>query len=420
MSRFEREIISKKVHLASQIFAILAGLGILIIGLQFFSKTTGIDLFNINYSLAKLFLDEETKTKNSNLMSLANISSAPIATTENSIENMEGITKAADLLKNYIQLAPTTLTESINTNEKNSNSLQKFSLVKITSLTSTGNIFTPGMGTLYYKNISQYGILPQVKNIKYSKWSIGISLTPGASYRHIKYTNMEEIITRQTGNTQYGFYQTRKERNTNDKGLMKYSIGFDVIYRINNKVSIQSGLTYLNTGESVLVKEIFIETNPQINQSGTGPDYHSFFEGKPDFESPKDVNSEDNFSFANNLSYFEIPVSINYRLKTINSLSDIELQAGVTLTRLDFVNAMVYNFNNDGYYLITGSNPEVFRKYGSNAILGIIYNKYITNAIELFANPQIKVGLTNVFHSEYNIDQHYYNAGIRLGMKINL
>ena len=81
---------------------------------------------------------------------------------------------------------------------------------------------------------------------------------------------------------------------------------------------------------------------------------------------------------------------------------------------------MVYNFDNDGYYLISGSNPNVFQKYGSNAIIGIIYYKYITNTIQLFANPQVKVGLTNIFNPDYTIKQHYYNAGVRLGMKINL
>ncbi len=98
----------------------------------------------------------------------------------------------------------------------------------------------------------------------------------------------------------------------------------------------------------------------------------------------------------------------------------MELQAGASVTKLDFVTAMVYNFENNGYYLISGSKPSIYQKYGSNAILGIIYSKYITNTIQLFANPQLKVGLTNIFNKEYHINEHFYNAGVRLGMKINL
>jgi hypothetical protein len=33
-----------------------------------------------------------------------------------------------------------------------------------------------------------------------------------------------------------------------------------------------------------------------------------FFEGKPDFESPESASSENNVRFANNLSFFEIPL----------------------------------------------------------------------------------------------------------------
>jgi hypothetical protein len=181
---------------------------------------------------------------------------------------------------------------------------------------------------------------------------------------------------------------------------------------------LQSGLVYLNSGESVLVKEIQDENNARLTTTQNLD--NNFFEGQPDFESPKETNSETNVRFANNLSFFEIPLILVYRVNTINKLTDIEIQGGISATKLDYVTSMVYNFENDGYYLITGSQPSVYQKYGSNAICGISMSKYITNTIQFFANPQLKVGLTNIFNSEYNIKQHYLNAGVRLGMKINL
>jgi hypothetical protein len=44
----------------------------------------------------------------------------------------------------------------------------------------------------------------------------------------------------------------------------------------------------------------------------------------------------------------------------------------MSVTRLDFVSAMVYNFENNGYYLITGSQPSIYQKFGSNAIAGVM------------------------------------------------
>ena len=421
MGRFERENISKKVNLVSQVFAILASIGILIIGLQLFSKTTGFDLFNINYSLSKLF-SNDTEEKRTPLSSAIEVSAPLFKSIINTADNAGNAAKAETFLQNHVVLFPIKPSQTIANNANRSYEKQdeKYTLITIPSLLTSSDLFAPAIGSVYYKNLSQNGILPQVKEAKLSKWSVGISLSPGVSYRKMKYTNLDEIITRRVGNTQFGFYQTQAERNDMDKVLMKYSLGIDVIFRFSDKLSIQSGLVYLNSGESVVVKEIRDETNPQISYAGTGAENHYFFEGNPDFESPKEESSDDNVRFANNISYFEIPFIVNYKITSLNELTDIQFQAGASITKLDFVTAMVYNFDNDGYYLISGSNPEIFKKYGSNAIVGFIYNKYITNAIQLFANPQMKVGLTNVFDANYNIKQHYYNAGVRLGMKINL
>jgi len=418
MSRFEREKISKRVLTVSQVFATLAGIGILIIGLQLFSKTTGLDLFNIQYSLSNLFSDDAVKS-NSNEASFekfnfpsesnSNITVDPIISAE---------TKAETFLKNMVTVNPIKPSENIVEVGEDNKFSKKYTPINIASLLTSDELFRSTNQTIYSKNFNQNGILPVVKNAKYSRWSIGLSLTPGVSFTHLKYTHLSKISTGRVGNTQYGFYQTQKERNEMNKSLMKYSMGVEINCRLNHRWSLQSGLVYLNSGESVLVKEIQDENNARLitNQN---TDNH-FFEGQQDFESPKETNSETNVRFANNLSFFEIPLILVYRVNTINKLTDIEIQGGVSATKLDYVTAMVYNFENDGYYLLTGSEPSVYQKYGSNAICGISMSKYITNTIQFFANPQIKVGLTNIFDSEYNIKQHYFNAGVRLGMKINL
>ena len=415
MGRFERENISKKVNVVSQVFAILASLGILIIGLQLFSKTTGFDIFDINYSLSKLFSDEpkeESYSPEELTKTTSPVSKPLIVITENS----EALKKAESLLQNHLTISPINSSPSlISPNKEKEKSTEKFSLITIASLLNSNDLFTPIIKSVYSKNITQFGVFPKVKDVKFSRWSLGLSLSPSISYRKLKYTNLNEIIGRQVG-----YFQSQNDRNHLDKALMKYSLGLDLIFRFNKKLSFQSGLTYYNTGESLLLKEIMTEPKGPTSLAGTGAQNHYFFEGTADFASPEELKSDNNVRFANNLSYWEIPLIVNYQIKTINELTDLEIQAGASFTRLDYVNAMVYNFDNDGYYLISGSNPNVFQKYGSNAIIGIIYNKYITNTIQLFANPQVKVGLTNIFNPDYTIKQHYYNAGVRLGMKINL
>lgn len=419
MGRFERENISKKVNTASHLFAVLAGIGILIIGLQLVSKTTGFDFFNINYSLANLFSDETSKSKNKATSPSESANSLVQENFTNTIPNTELQDIAANYLQNNITVLPINPTTNLSNTDKNENGFPKFSLIHIRPQIKSLDIFSPTLESINSKKNNQYGVLQKVKEVKYSKWSVGLSVTPGISFTHLKYTNLSEIGTRKVGNTQYGFYQTQGERNHMNKALMKYSVGFDVTYRLNNNLSLQSGLVYFKSGESVLVKEITEELDPQ-NASGNGSNKKNFFEGQADFDAPISTETENNVPFANNLSFLEIPVILNIHIKSINELTDIEFQAGISVTRLDFVTAVVYNFENNGYYLITGSNQDIYQKYGSNAIAGVVLTKYITNRIQVFANPQIKIGLTNIFDPGYNIKQHYYNAGVRLGMKINL
>jgi hypothetical protein len=406
MGKFEKENITKKVKLVSQVFAVLASLGILIIGLQFFSKTTGYDIFNINYSLSKLFSDEEESP------SIAESSTQRIITpiVKKDLAGMEATEtpkNVENFLDNHISIPAIKPSISalgnLNTNEDQS---ERYLQLNLKSL-RLQDFFKLNFNNSYTQKRNQSSLLLQVKDKKISRWSLGLSVSPTICYRKMVYSDN----TVSTNNP--GFYQSQVDRNNLDKALMKYSLSIDLIYRISKKLSLQSGLIYYNTGESVLIKEIERETTPSQYKT-------DFFEGHPDFESPNEPSSESNIRFANNLSYWELPLIANYRIKSITDFTELELQLGASISKLGYANAMVYNFDNNGYYLVTGKAPMIYQKFGSNVLMGLVYNKYITNRIQLFANPQMKLGLTNIFNPTYNIKQHNYSGGVRLGMKINL
>ncbi len=418
MGRFERENIAKKVNISSQVFAVLASLGLLIVGLQFFSKKTGFDFFNINYSLSRLFSDNNSEKNEANVTQLATLPQT-LKISEGLNQNQIALIKAAELLQNHITLVPLK-PNSGDVGYQKPEMEERFYFLKTLAYRSAKSLYSPSTNSLYSKSNVQNGLLTKVKNARYSKWAFGLSITPGLAYRQLNYSEMAEIELRRQIRKQNMYYQSQTERNSFDKSLIKYSFGIDFMVRLNNRIEIQSGLVYINSGESLLLKEKTIDSKGPLDYAGTGVENHYFFEGTPDFEDPDRYNIDDHIRFANNISYFEIPLIINYRIRKLDDITNLQIQAGASITKLNHVKAMVYNFDNDGYYLITGSKPAVFKQYGSNAIVGILYSKYITNTLQVFANPQFKFGLTNVFNSNYTITQHNYTAGVRLGMKINL
>lgn len=412
MRSSDREKLSKKVKTTSQVFAILAFIGIIIIIAQLFSGKSGFDFFeNISYSISKLFAEpSKNKTKiityENNTLDYKNISTETEFT--NTLEQSKK--KAEELLKNQIDVSPikfeTPLKEIPKDNKVNP---QKFSLININSILKIIAFDDVAIENIYLRNNIKIGVLPDIKSIRKSKIALGFNVSTGFSTCRIQYKNNQPM-------NKNIIYQTEKNRRKNNNSLLKYSFGIDMFYRINKKLTFSTGLHFTNTGESVLLREpdeLSLYKNYSCASDG-------FFNGYPDFETPDMTNTLANVRYDNNLSYFEIPAIINFKIKTIGELTEIETQTGISLGKLYSANSVVYNFGNDAYYIFSGISPKIYNQYGINAILGLIYSKYITSNIQLFANPQCKIGLTNAFSKKYNITQHNYINSLQLGMKINL
>ncbi|MCC6721000.1 MAG: hypothetical protein IT243_02270 [Bacteroidia bacterium] len=412
MRSADREKLSKKVRISSNVFALLAGVGILIILVQFYSGKSGLDfLENISYSISKLFAEQSESAQNKATHTFShNDNVIPTNENLNLLTLEESKIKAEELLNNQISVNPISFETPLNEIPKENNKPQKFSLININSILKNIAFGETTIENNYIRKNLNLGVLPDFKSIKTSKFSIGFNISTGFSNCIVNYKNNN------TSNNKYGNYQNEKERNNNNNALLKYSFGIDVFYRLNNKLTFNTGLYFINTGESVLVKEpdeLSLYSNYKCAN-----DY--YFEGYPDFETPNQQDKFSNVRFSNNLSSFEIPIILNFKIRNNEKFTEIETQTGITYSRLYSVNTVVYNFGNDAYYIVSGINPKIYNSNNANCLLGIIYSKYITSNIQLFANPQCKIGLTNVFSKKYDIAQYNYSNLLRLGMKINL
>lgn len=189
MRSAEREKLSKKVKNTSLLFAILASVGFLIIGIQLFSGKAGFDFFeNISYSISKLFAsDTNEKTKKTKKESSNEVVNFETKKTENTETLEQSRKKAEELLKNQILLSPI-LPETQADELKKNNKIKpnKFSQININPLlkiifdeTNTTPVYLP-------KNI-KIGLLPEIKTTKRSKIALGLSLTTGLSDCRINY-----------------------------------------------------------------------------------------------------------------------------------------------------------------------------------------------------------------------------------------
>jgi hypothetical protein len=248
--------------------------------------------------------------------------------------------------------------------------------------------------------------------------AVGASFAPSFTYRNFRYSNIENVA-RVENQTAYTSGQTEKYRDNNDAAILNFYSGIDVYVHLSNRWMLQTGFYYSTVGEQLQVSPI--DQNAQHRVAPTMEDSDPFKNRQALYVSPETdpISGNEQLPFNNYYGFLEIPVNLSYKVAQFKNVQ-LEVQGGISYALLDQAEALLYNYTTSEYYWIPTQNFEYLNEHFFIANTGIILSQYISEEIELFANPQFKYFLTPTFTSDYEIKQNQLSAGLRLGMKVNL
>ena len=314
--------------------------------------------------------------------------------------------------------------------------------------------------------IIQDNIILTTSNITYPSVSGGLSLDEitrsssdllSVNYPHVDTVNTDDFDTRilpatGTGNevdrwtiaalvapTYYTSFRSgsdefSREMMQSEQPLFSYSGGVALAYKINKRISIQSGLYFSSVGQmvggitsfsgfknydntkgdhnfEVLTSNGTVFTNnADVFLLNTGMDSRIQTKITNDVFDPLKANLEylDN-SLRQNFSYLEVPLVVKY--KVIDKTFDFNLIGGVSSNLL---------VNNSVYASVDGGRYQVGKTQGMNAItfssslgMGMEYN--VNSNLSLNLEPTFRYYL-NPFNEFSGLKFHPYSFGIFSGL----
>lgn len=233
--------------------------------------------------------------------------------------------------------------------------------------------------------------------------------------------------------TGLGSDELSSQVNSSEKSKISYSGGVGFAYRINDKLSIQSGLYYTSIGQEIENIYSFAGFRQFDNTKGDH-NFEVYTSGGLIFTENADVFLLDNsggrvftrftndvfdpakasLSYLNNslhqtFSYLEMPLILRYKL--IDRSFDFNLIGGLSYNLL--VNNSVYTYVNGSKYQVGetgGLNPFMV---SSSLGMGMEYN--LTHKISLNLEPMFRYYL-NPFSEAPGIKTHPYSFGVFSGL----
>jgi len=401
-----RRLIKSRSTLASVLLvpAIVAGLALL--GFQTYSLITGKSFRDFDFNIGKLWSStEEEVTRFPADRGVSSRPSLPLFLEEE--DAFKGITSAG--------ISPPTLTKKVQTflpTIKEDKPLltksveELIDLENINSVQISTAIESPQMQRYYSRLESEYLINPDLVPLQ-GKWYVGINFAPCLGYRTFSYdpSLVHGVVT--DGQYRYTYGLTESSRNLSDRSITSYSIGIDIGRRLTNRISVFSGFNYAHYGEQLQVSHADV-TNPNYEDA-------TFMGKKPLYERHNSEDKTKNIPFTNKYSYYEIPLGVSIDVANL-SKARVTIDAAFHYQRLDYVNALVYDFETD-YYYWAEKQERIFRRNGCATSAGITLSQYVTERFEVFVNPQFKFNLTSTFQKPYPVTQNQYTSGLRIGFK---
>ncbi len=264
--------------------------------------------------------------------------------------------------------------------------------------------------------ISDREYTPEINPIKSERWSI----TALASPTYYSRFSSDNAITKQLAAT--------------EQPLISYSGGVAVSYKINKRVTIQTGLYYSSLGQTVDGVNSYAGFKPYGNAKGdhnfevlttsgtvytknadvfligTGPATKIQTGFTNDVFDPKKASLEFlNSTIIQNFRYLELPVVLRYKI--IDKAVDINLVGGISYNLL--VNNSVYTKIGGTKYPIGTTEGLSLFSLSSSLGMGMEYN--LSNKISLNLEPTFRYYL-NPFNEVTGSKNHPYSFGVFSGL----
>lgn len=278
-------------------------------------------------------------------------------------------------------------------------------------------LFRPEKKEINIENVASL-YLPEIPvKEKSDRWTIGAIVSPAY------YTN---------------FYSGNDELTStlisNEKPLFSYSGGLAFSYKINKRVSVQSGLYYSSFGQELSGITAFGGFQPYDNTKGDRNfeiltasgrvytdnadvflidrriDNRVITRYTVDYFDPAKANLQYiDKNLRQNFSFLELPVIVRYKL--IDKTIDFNLVGGLSSNIL--VNNSVYASADGGRYQVGKTDGMNFLTFSSSLGMGMEYN--FTGNLSLNLEPTLRYFL-NPFNQFSGLKSHPYYFGIFSGL----
>lgn len=402
-----KSLLKKRSTLASVVIvpAVLVGLGLVVF--QTYSAVTGESLFDFDFKIGKLWQTSEPKKETEDGYNFIETFTGDFeldnASEDNDFIDFIRLSQEPIITKLKPQFAAAEEVEKKTEAKVRSEYFDVSTIdpIKITSLLKSKQFIK------YQARLeSEYLINPNITPLE-GKWYVGVSFSPTLNYRTFGYDPTLVTGVAIEGNYRYTFGLTENQRNVSDKSVTAYTVGVDVGRKITDKLSVRTGIYYAHYGEQVLVQ--------RADKEDIGYEGASFYSQKPHYQIYSSADALESIPFKNRYSYFEIPLGINIKVLEKKN-TDIGLDVGITLQKLDHVNALVYDFDTDYYYWMN-SKQEMFREFGVGTNVGFTFSQFLGERLQLVLNPHFKMNLNSTFKKPYPVNQNQYTTGLRVGLQ---
>ncbi|RLD62308.1 MAG: hypothetical protein DRJ01_06355 [Bacteroidetes bacterium] len=236
-----------------------------------------------------------------------------------------------------------------------------------------------------------------LKKKKESRWSVEGQFSPLYAYRDVKEVDAYYVATANTSNSNY-------RDNAKEEPLSAFSVGANVKYKVSERLRIQTGVYYSETGQITKNAMLFSESmyNGKGNTYLLNTSVGNVIEAN---NVPVPVNNVDNLDFSNseisdiiqNFDYLEIPAIIKYKI--IDRKIDVNILSGINTGFLVGNNVVVKN-NTDKYNM--GKTTDI-NTINYSVIIGVNFVYPLFKKFSFSIEPTFKYSLTSInkFNSVY-------------------